>query len=92
MPKTLNQKDMDFLTMMTKHHQMALEMSRKYLEGKANSPLVSDLAKSIIASQSVEITRMQNWLKHLSDSATTEADAGAARARARQGMQGMGTP
>jgi len=57
------QFDRLFLTMMVRHHEGALEMADRL--GQGTHPLVMDMAKDVTATQSVEITRMQDVLADL---------------------------
>lgn len=56
--------DKMFLQMMIKHHKGAVTMAKTEQEQGAN-PDAKALASSIVASQSAEITRMQNLLKNV---------------------------
>lgn len=61
-------KDADFLKMMIKHHDMALDMSERYL--RESSPMtrqarVADLARAIINAQTEEIETMRSWLRQM---------------------------
>ncbi len=54
--------DKDFIIMMKPHHQAAVEMAQAYLKyGK--DPMVTKMAKDIIASQNDEIAAMDKWMK-----------------------------
>ncbi len=53
--------EINFLTGMIPHHQMAIDMSRLALR-YATDPQVKDLAKRIISEQRPEIARMQHYL------------------------------
>ena len=53
--------EINFLTGMISHHQMAIDMSRLALR-YATDPQVRDLARRIISEQRPEITRMQRYL------------------------------
>lgn len=54
--------DKDFIIMMKPHHQAAVEMARAYLQyGK--DPMLTKMAKDIIASQNDEIAAMDKWMK-----------------------------
>ena len=57
------QFDRLFLTRMIAHHQGALQMANRL--GQGTHPLVMDMAKDVSATQSVEITRMQEVLTDL---------------------------
>ena len=57
------QFDRLFLTRMIAHHEGALEMANRL--GQGTHPLVMDMAKDVSATQSVEITRMQEVLTDL---------------------------
>ena len=52
-----------FLTRMIAHHQGALAMANRL--GQGTHPIVMDMAKDVSATQSVEITRMQEVLADL---------------------------
>jgi len=51
-----------FIDAMIPHHQSALAMANDAL-GKATRPELKEFARSIIASQQIEIERMSNWRK-----------------------------
>ena len=54
--------DKDFIIMMKPHHQAAVEMAAAYLKyGK--DPMLTKMAKDIIASQNEEIAAMDKWMK-----------------------------
>lgn len=53
--------DMAFLTMMTKHHQGAVEMAKRERRAGAHQP-AKDLARAVITAQTAEITRMNRLL------------------------------
>lgn len=53
--------EINFLTGMIPHHQMAIDMSKLALK-YATDPQVKDLAKRIISEQKPEIGRMQHYL------------------------------
>ncbi|RDV05216.1 DUF305 domain-containing protein [Undibacter mobilis] len=54
--------DKDFIIMMKPHHQAAVEMAEAYLKyGK--DPMITKMAKDIIASQNDEIAAMDKWMK-----------------------------
>jgi uncharacterized protein (DUF305 family) len=57
------QYDQRFLMNMIDHHQMAVEMSVMCLAKAVHTELVQ-LCQSIIAAQSQEIARMQQWVSH----------------------------
>ena len=57
------QFDRLFLTRMVAHHQGALAMAERL--GQGTHPQVMDMAKDVVATQSVEITRMQEVLGDL---------------------------
>lgn len=52
--------DNHFFTMMTKHHEGAVQMAKDAL-GRAEHPEVETLAKQIIKAQEAEIKQMQAW-------------------------------
>lgn len=56
------QFDRDFLEMMIPHHEGAVKMSRKAIDGGID-PEVKQLARSIVKSQQAEIDQMKRWLK-----------------------------
>lgn len=54
--------DKDFIIMMKPHHQAAVEMAKAYLQyGK--DPMLTKMARDIIASQNDEIAAMDKWMK-----------------------------
>ncbi len=53
--------DNDFATLLTIHHQGAIENSEAYLM-YGNDPYLLDKAKSMIEMQTMEITELKNWL------------------------------
>lgn len=55
--------DRMFLELMTAHHQGALEMAEQ--AGGAQHPVVSEMVKDTVATQSVEIAQMQEVLRDL---------------------------
>ena len=57
------QFEVNFLTGMIPHHQMAIRMSQIAIRNSDN-PQVRDLARRIIAAQKPEIQRMQRFLAH----------------------------
>ena len=57
------QFDRLFLRRMIEHHQGALEMANRL--GQGTHPVVMDMAKDVAATQSVEVTRMQEVLGDL---------------------------
>ncbi len=57
------QFDRLFLARMIAHHEGALEMANRL--GQGTHPIVMDMAKDVAATQSVEITRMQEVLADL---------------------------
>jgi uncharacterized protein (DUF305 family) len=63
--------DRDFLSMMIPHHQGAIDMARSVLK-HGRDPLVRRLAEEIIASQTVEITAMQQRLTILQKGPDTD--------------------
>lgn len=59
--KPTGDPDRDFVTMMTPHHQGAIDMAKVELQyGK--DPMLLDLAKGIVAAQEREIAEMKDWL------------------------------
>ena len=54
--------EVDFMTTMIDHHQMAIDMSQICLD-KVAHPELRSMCKQIIAAQSQEITTMQSWLQ-----------------------------
>jgi uncharacterized protein (DUF305 family) len=54
--------EVDFMTGMIDHHQMAIEMSQMCLEEAVHEELTI-MCEDIIAAQSQEITTMQSWLQ-----------------------------
>lgn len=54
--------DQEFLTLMIKHHEEAINMSRQILL-PTDRQEIHDLANNIINNQSKEIITMQQWLK-----------------------------
>lgn len=70
--------DVMFLQMMIPHHQQAIDISNLALKTSQDAELI-ELAKTIIAAQSSEITKMKAWLKE----AGASGDAG-------HHMSGMG--
>lgn len=63
-PSYTGNSDVDFLAMMIPHHQGAVDMARLALI-YGNDPLTRRLAEEIIASQTVEISAMNERLKIL---------------------------
>ena len=59
--KITGKTDVDFMQMMIMHHRAAIEMAHVELKYGAN-PRVKTLARSIITSQSKEVTEMTAWL------------------------------
>jgi len=55
--------EVDFLRTMIDHHSMAVEMAGICLD-KAVHPQLRSLCRSIVASQSAQITDMQSWLQN----------------------------
>ena len=53
--------EVEFLTMMIDHHQMAVHMSEMCLDKAVHEDLL-DLCESIMTSQAAEIVQMQAWL------------------------------
>jgi len=54
--------DKDFVIMMKPHHQAAVDMAKAYLQyGK--DPMLTKMARDIIASQNDEIAAMDKWMK-----------------------------
>lgn len=53
--------DTNFLSAMISHQQVAYDMARDEL-AKGTDPKVREMAKEVIATQQVEIDRMQKWL------------------------------
>jgi uncharacterized protein (DUF305 family) len=51
---------MDFVMIMTPHHQAAVEMAEAYLK-YAKDPMLTRMAKNIIAGQKKEIKEMADW-------------------------------
>jgi uncharacterized protein (DUF305 family) len=54
--------EVDFMTGMIDHHQMAIEMSQMCLEKAVHEELTA-MCEDIIAAQSQETTTMQSWLQ-----------------------------
>lgn len=60
--KMTGDPDKDFIIMMKPHHQAAVEMAQAYLKyGK--DPMLTKMARDIIASQNDEIAAMDKWMK-----------------------------
>lgn len=60
--KTGDDFDKAFIEMMIPHHQGALDMAR-LAETSAKHQEIKDLAKAIIAGQTAEIGKMQQWME-----------------------------
>nr|MBA2669814.1 DUF305 domain-containing protein [Gemmatimonadota bacterium] len=54
-----------FLRMMIPHHQMAVDMAEKALDGEADHPELEELARTIKEEQSAEIELMQGYLEEI---------------------------
>lgn len=54
-----------FLRMMIPHHQMAVEMSEKAIDGAAEHPELEELAQTIKEEQSAEIEQMRGYLEDI---------------------------
>lgn len=59
MPPT-GDPDKDFVMMMKPHHQAAVDMAQAYLK-HGKDPLLTRMAKTIVASQDREIQEMTAW-------------------------------
>jgi uncharacterized protein (DUF305 family) len=57
--------DAMFLRMMIPHHQMAVDMPQRALEGEAEHPELKELAEVIEEEQSAEIDLMQGYLEEI---------------------------
>jgi uncharacterized protein (DUF305 family) len=57
--------DAMFLRMMIPHHQMAVDMADKALDGNAEHPELAELAQTIRDEQSAEIELMQGYLEEI---------------------------
>lgn len=64
MGDSMDNSEAMFAEMMIPHHQQAILMSEIAL-AKSSNPEVLDLAKQIIAAQSVEITLMESWVEDM---------------------------
>lgn len=58
--KPTGDPDKDFVMMMKPHHQAAVDMAQAYLK-HGKDPLLTRMAKAIIASQDREIQEMTAW-------------------------------